>query len=907
MPADPFKLAPSVDVAEPHAAAPDLAAPDAAEAGAPSKPADVYPTSNLTPPPSAAETTTEPPAASTPPPPPGIQAANPPATPEGGASGDSAAGVRALQEAFAIDIAEREERHRAEVRAMQQSFMTDVAAREDRHRAEVQALHTRFSTDAATREDRHRVELSELQQQLGNLRAQHSEVSAVRDRESEARAGAEIELERLRDEIEVQRTDIARLNAARADLQQQLAASRQETEKWTEQARRAEVELRNARADAEKAAAEAQKQYDEKVAQLVDTTTRLEETTRKLRTSEERAARLADQGAALEAASQQLRQTIAEQRAERERVTGERDQVRQQAMELEAQLRKVEFEAEQADEDASRQLDEAARKLELAEEHSARISGLVGVHEATIEELRRAAVDAAAELRRATVDRDAAKRRVQSLEAEVALLQGEPEAEAAQEKPAETSAADDAPEAAVDDKPVPVETSYQVDMSDDRPLALAEDIDLMPWQREALEAWTRAGHRGVVEAVSGAGKTALAHWAIAQAVDEEKKVLVITPTADGVDAWYDGLRAALPINRVGKSTGAKDEHLGSCDVVVATAQDAIKESVFGSSAKVMVVADQVHAYGTREQSRALDPVYEWRLGLSAVYERDDNGIATYLEPYFGRVAFRLGYERALRDEVIAPFDIAVVSVSLNSAEQAEYDALGQQMESLAEELVSVHGVTAEPAHAFATGVVSLADGRMGPPRTAARAYQKALTKREEIVSRASGKASVLKVLAEHVRATEPALVFLANQDDATYVAKVLNTTGCATRALSGATERKLLGRRTDASQDVDDVVLAAGSGSGAASLGIIVGGNRDKLQLIQRVGQVVRKSDEGQRGRVVAIHIEGIDASGDGQPLTALEPHAASTRRISASDAGELREFLAVADAATEPAGNESE
>jgi superfamily II DNA or RNA helicase len=859
---------------------------------------DVYPTENAAPPEVPAPATppvAEPAAPPAPPAPAG--AAAPETRPAAGdTSSSEAAGVRALQEAFAIDIAEREERHRAEVRAMQQSFMTDVAAREDRHRAEVQSLHQRFTADATAREDRQRAETSELQQLHANLRAQLSEVTATRDRAQEAHATAEAELERLREEIEVQRGDINRLNNARADLGAQLAASRQETEKWSEQARRVENDLRTARADAEKAAAAAQKQYDEKVAELADTTRRLEDTTASLRASEERVARLTDQVAALEAASAQLRQTIAEQRAERERVTTERDQVRQQAAELEAQLRKTEFEAEQADEDGSRQLDEAARKIELAEEAAARAVGQVAVHEATIEELRRAVADMTVELKRATVDRDGARRRIQTLEAEVALLQGEPTA-------AEEPTAQVADEASGADEDVVPEPTYlspsevSAALSEDRPLALAEDIDLVDWQREALAAWTRAGHRGVVEAVSGAGKTALAHWAIAQAIDEEMKVLVIAPTSEDVDSWYDDLRAALPINRVARFNGNRDEHLSSADVVVTTATDAIRDAVFSSGSKVMIVADQAHAYGTREQSRALDPVYSWRLGLSAVYDRDDSGIATYLEPYFGRVAFRLGYERALRDEVIAPFDVAVVAVTLNTSEQAEYDSLGQQMETLATELVTDHGVPAEPAHAFATAVVTLADGRMGPPRTAARAYQKALAKRDEIVSRAAGKAAVLKSLAEHIRSNEPALVFLANQDDAAYVAKTLNTAGCTTRTLSGGQERKLLGRRGDTNQDPNDIVLLAGSGEKAASLGIIVGASRDKLQLIQRVGQVVRRTSDAQRGRIVTIEVDGVDSQVDGAPaLEAITAHASQTKRFSAAELVSLLDFLTGAE-----------
>ncbi len=57
-----------------------------------------------------------------------------------------------------------------------------------------------------------------------------------------------------------------------------------------------------------------------------------------------------------------------------------------------------------------------------------------------------------------------------------------------------------------------------------------------PYQREALEAWTKARGRGVVVLPTGAGKTHVAVMAI-----EEKKrdTLVVAPTLDLVRQWFD--------------------------------------------------------------------------------------------------------------------------------------------------------------------------------------------------------------------------------------------------------------------------------------------------------------------------------------------------------------------------------
>jgi hypothetical protein len=170
-----------------------------------------------------------------------------------------------------------------------------------------------------------------------------------------------------------------------------------------------------------------------------------------------------------------------------------------------------------------------------------------------------------------------------------------------------------------------------------------------------------------------------------------------------------------------------------------------------------------------------------------------------------------------------------------------------------------------------------------------------VAKRAELVTKAAGKATVLKALAEHIRSTEPALVYLASQDDAAHVSKVFSAAGCPVKALSGMGERKLLGRRSDGGRD-EDVVLLAGSQSGDVSVGIVVGANRDKLQLIQRLGQVVKKTDGG-RGRFVVVSVSGADAA---DSAAAVAPHAARQERFAASDAVGLLEFLSGAEAASE-------
>ena len=62
--------------------------------------------------------------------------------------------------------------------------------------------------------------------------------------------------------------------------------------------------------------------------------------------------------------------------------------------------------------------------------------------------------------------------------------------------------------------------------------------DPFPHQVEGLEAWWNAGGRGVVVLPTGTGKTHLANLAIERT---GRPTLVVTPTIDLMNQWYDVL------------------------------------------------------------------------------------------------------------------------------------------------------------------------------------------------------------------------------------------------------------------------------------------------------------------------------------------------------------------------------
>ncbi|MCA1685221.1 MAG: DEAD/DEAH box helicase family protein, partial [Planctomycetia bacterium] len=66
--------------------------------------------------------------------------------------------------------------------------------------------------------------------------------------------------------------------------------------------------------------------------------------------------------------------------------------------------------------------------------------------------------------------------------------------------------------------------------------------EAFPHQTEGLDAWWKAGGRGVVVLPTGTGKTHLANLAIERA---KRPTLVVTPTIDLMNQWYDELSLAF--------------------------------------------------------------------------------------------------------------------------------------------------------------------------------------------------------------------------------------------------------------------------------------------------------------------------------------------------------------------------
>ncbi|WP_306901424.1 sigma-70 family RNA polymerase sigma factor [Arthrobacter sp. B1I2] len=387
---------------------------------------------------------------------------------------------------------------------------------------------------------------------------------------------------------------------------------------------------------------------------------------------------------------------------------------------------------------------------------------------------------------------------------------------------------------------------------------------LYSWQQEALKAWHSNARRGVVEAVTGSGKTRVGIAAAFEAVRQGIKVLILVPTAELQRQWLDSLRRDLPAARRGALGDGRSDSLDDVDILVAIVHSASNRETLRSHKAGLIIADECHRYAAPMFTGALQEGYAWRLGLTATFERADGEHENLLTPYFGGVIYNLWYDRALKNDVIAPFEIALVGVDLTASEQADYDEFSTLMVEAARNLETYAGIPRRPFPQFIAAVAALAASD-SPSReaTIARRYMRAMSSRLTLLAEAKTKYLALAALKETVDGSRGTLVFTQTQESARRAQELYTSLGSkASAVFSGMVkdERRqgMEDFRTGASQ-----ILAAprlldeGIDVPEADLGIIVAANRSQRQMVQRLGRVIRKKADGRPGRLVVLYSKG--------------------------------------------------
>lgn len=384
---------------------------------------------------------------------------------------------------------------------------------------------------------------------------------------------------------------------------------------------------------------------------------------------------------------------------------------------------------------------------------------------------------------------------------------------------------------------------------------------LYQWQQEALHAWRANGRRGIVEAVTGAGKTVLGIAAIRDELNGGGRATVVVPTIELMRQWHERLNQQLPTARVALLGGGAKSGPGSCDVLVATVHSGSSYTISPQAGSSLLVADEVHRMAADKFSLALENNFNHRLGLSATWQRNDGRHEIVLQPYFDGVVFTLDYARARRENAISDFRMALVGVQLGKAERDEYEAACMKARKYKNRLIAQFGGPSEPFDAFMKWVNAAKNGQVPGAEKLAGFYLAAFQKQRALLAESSAKLTCAEGLAPAVRASNRTLGFTSTIEAAVAINSTWSSVGLLSRTyhskLSDSERKYVMGEFRDGRMKalVAPKVLDEGIDVPDVDLGLIMGTSHSRIQLVQRIGRVLRRKPNGAQARICLLYV----------------------------------------------------
>lgn len=345
-----------------------------------------------------------------------------------------------------------------------------------------------------------------------------------------------------------------------------------------------------------------------------------------------------------------------------------------------------------------------------------------------------------------------------------------------------------------------------------------------PYQREALAAWAAHRFRGVVVLPTGAGKTYVATMAIA---GRQRSTLVVVPTLDLLNQWYDILAAAFA-RKIGVLGGGYHEIE---DITVTTYDSAhLHMDRLGARFGLVVFDECHHLPSDAYKLAARMSIAPFRLGLTATPERTDG------RPYdelIGPIVYRRDITE-LSGEYLASYETERITVPLSPEEREAYEAARGEYRTF----VADQGIRMSAPDGWARFLYLSSRSEAG--RRAFLAYRK----QRALALAAPGKLNVLARLLHNHR-HDRTIVF--TEDNATVHQISRRFLLPAITHQTRVKERSAIlsaFNAGDLGAVVTSKVLNEGVNVPEANVAIVLSGSGSVREHVQRLGRILRKGQD---------------------------------------------------------------
>jgi superfamily II DNA or RNA helicase len=349
-----------------------------------------------------------------------------------------------------------------------------------------------------------------------------------------------------------------------------------------------------------------------------------------------------------------------------------------------------------------------------------------------------------------------------------------------------------------------------------------------PFQTEALAAWNNAGRRGVIVLPTGAGKSYVGQMAIETV---QRGTLVVAPTIDLMNQWYDLLCAAFG-EQVGLIGGGYYEPQ---DLTVTTYDSAYSHMDRLGNRWGLVIFDECHHLPGEMYSHAAEMcLAPYRLGLTATPDRTD-GRHALLDHLIGPQVYAKGI-KDLAGDYLAEYVVEKIKVTLTPAEEEEY----KRTRGTFSNFIIDHGIVLDGLAGWHHFVRESAKSTKG--RQAMLAHQRS----KKLALGTSAKLRTLDfLLKKHAR--ERAIIFTSDNDTVYAISAAFLIPAITHQTPTKERKEILEGfNRGDYLALATSKVLNEGVNVPEASVAIVLSGSGSIREHVQRLGRILRKREGKQ-------------------------------------------------------------
>jgi superfamily II DNA or RNA helicase len=369
--------------------------------------------------------------------------------------------------------------------------------------------------------------------------------------------------------------------------------------------------------------------------------------------------------------------------------------------------------------------------------------------------------------------------------------------------------------------------------------------ELREYQREALEAWKKAGKRGVPASGASGGSQRLRRWGVLElptgsgktviglkAIENlQTATIVVVPTIDLLEQWRRELETefGVPVGQLGGGEQTVEP------LTVSTYDSAYLRADELGDRFGLAVFDEVHhlgGEGYRDIARLL--AAPARMGLTATFERPD-GAHEVVAELVGEKVYAIDPDE-LAGEHLAPYDIKRLEVELTPEERERYED--------ANEVFTNYLAKSDIRMQSGSDYQELVKRSGSDPeaREALLAKQRA----REVMMNSEAKVETLEeILADH--RDDRVIVFTAH-NDLVYRLSERFLLPAVTHQTPSPERREILGRfrEGDYSKIVTSNVLDEGVDVPDATVAVLLSGSGSEREFTQRLGRILRPKSDGR-------------------------------------------------------------